>query len=92
MNESTSCSLDSDVGFMKCFGMRTLSQFVKNGGDATMVILKGEDIEVKVFKGGSLPDPACTDSAESKCILQLLRDPIPAGAWLPSASISARRS
>ena len=25
MNESTSCGLDSDVGFMKCLGMRTLA-------------------------------------------------------------------
>jgi len=25
MNESTSCGLDSDVGFMKCCGMRTLA-------------------------------------------------------------------
>ena len=26
MNESTSCGLDSDVGFMNCCGMRTLPQ------------------------------------------------------------------
>jgi hypothetical protein len=25
MNESTSCGLDSDIGFMKCCGMRTLA-------------------------------------------------------------------
>jgi hypothetical protein len=25
MNESASCGLDSDIGFMKCSGMRTLA-------------------------------------------------------------------
>jgi hypothetical protein len=25
MNESTTCGLDSDIGFMKCCGMRTLA-------------------------------------------------------------------
>merc|ERR1712083_736056 len=29
-------------------------------------------------KDGSLPDPASTDNAEFKCILQLLKDSIPA--------------
>merc|ERR1711959_625390 len=35
----------------------------------------GED---KYAKDGSLPDPASTDNAEFKCILQLLKDSIPA--------------
>jgi L-amino acid N-acyltransferase YncA len=26
MNESASCGLDSDIGFTKCCGMRTLAQ------------------------------------------------------------------
>ena len=30
------------------------------------------------LKDGSLPDPASTDNAEFKCILQLLKDSIPA--------------
>jgi hypothetical protein len=25
MNESASCGLDCDIGFMKCYGMRTLA-------------------------------------------------------------------
>jgi hypothetical protein len=25
MNESASCGLDSDIGFMRCYGMRTLA-------------------------------------------------------------------
>jgi hypothetical protein len=25
MNESASCGLDSDIGFMKCYSMRTLA-------------------------------------------------------------------
>merc|ERR1712118_359427 len=34
--------------------------------------------EEKYAKDGSLPDPASTDNAEFKCILQLLKDSIPA--------------
>merc|ERR1711887_516763 len=34
--------------------------------------------EAKYAKDGSLPDPASTDNAEFKCILQLLKDSIPA--------------
>merc|ERR1712109_142876 len=34
--------------------------------------------EAKFAKDGSLPDPASTDNAEFKCILQLLKDSIPA--------------
>jgi len=36
------------------------------------------EYEAKYAKDGSLPDPASTDNAEFKCILQLLRDSIPA--------------
>merc|ERR1711903_269254 len=36
------------------------------------------DFEEKFAKDGSLPDPASTDNAEFKCILQLLKDSIPA--------------
>merc|ERR1712039_931532 len=35
------------------------------------------EFEEKFAKDGSLPDPASTDNAEFKCILQLLKDSIP---------------
>ena len=50
---------------------------VDDGGDATMLIHKGKEFEEKFAKDGSLPDPASTDNAEFKCVLQLLRDSIP---------------
>jgi adenosylhomocysteinase len=42
------------------------------------LIHKGKELEAKYAKDGSLPDPASTDNAEFKCILQLLKDSIPA--------------
>jgi len=51
-------------------------QLVDDGGDATLLIHKGKELEEKFAKDGSLPDPASTDNAEFKCILQLLRDSI----------------
>merc|ERR1712166_1539865 len=51
---------------------------VDDGGDATLLIHKGKEFEAKFAKDGSLPDPASTDNAEFKCILQLLKDSIPA--------------
>merc|ERR1711886_22213 len=53
-------------------------QLVDDGGDATLLIHKGKEFEEKYAKDGSLPDPATTDNAEFKCILQLLKDSIPA--------------
>ena len=53
-------------------------QLVDDGGDATLLIHKGKEFEEKYAKDGSLPDPASTDNAEFKCILQLLKDSIPA--------------
>jgi len=50
---------------------------VDDGGDATLLMHKGKEFEEKFAKDGSLPDPASTDNAEFKCILQLLRDSIP---------------
>merc|ERR1711935_976515 len=38
----------------------------------------GKEFEEKFAKDGSLPDPASTDNAEFKCILQLLKESIPA--------------
>ena len=43
-----------------------------------MLIHRGKELEEKFAKDGSLPDPASTDNAEFKCILQLLKDSIPA--------------
>merc|ERR1712029_237017 len=37
----------------------------------------GKEYKEKFAKDGSLPDPASTDNAEFKCILQLLKDSIP---------------
>merc|ERR1711979_26647 len=51
---------------------------VDDGGDATLLIHKGKEYEEKFAKDGSLPDPNSTDNAEMKCILQLLKDSIPA--------------
>merc|ERR1719269_436415 len=51
---------------------------VDDGGDATLLIHKGKEFEEKYAKDGSLPDPNSTDNAEFKCILQLLKDSIPA--------------
>merc|ERR1712078_254441 len=53
-------------------------QLVDDGGDATLLIHKGKEYEEKYAKDGSLPDPSSTDNAEFKCILQLLKDSIPA--------------
>jgi len=53
-------------------------QLVDDGGDATLLIHKGKEFEAKFAKDGSLPDPASTTNPEFKCILQLLKDSIPA--------------
>jgi len=52
-------------------------QLVDDGGDATLLIHKGKEWEEKFAKDGSLPDPASTDNAELRVILQLLKDSIP---------------
>merc|ERR1711941_88683 len=53
-------------------------QIIDDGGDATMGIHKGKEYEEKFAKDGSLPDPASTDNAEFKCILELLKESIQA--------------
>jgi len=53
-------------------------QLVDDGGDATLLIHKGKEYEEKYAKDGSLPDPNSTTNPEFKCILQLLKDSIPA--------------
>merc|ERR1712066_106881 len=42
------------------------------------LIHKGKELEAKFAKDGSLPDPASTDNAEVKCILELLKESIQA--------------
>merc|ERR1711907_447328 len=51
-------------------------QLVDDGGDATLLIHKGKELEAKFAKDGSLPDPASTDNPEFKCVLQTLKDSI----------------
>merc|ERR1719456_2059531 len=51
---------------------------VDDGGDATLLIHKGKELEAKFAADKSLPDPESTDNAEYKCILQLLKDSIQA--------------
>merc|ERR1711953_694147 len=53
-------------------------QLVDDGGDATLLVHKGKELEAKFAADGSLPDPNSTTNAEFKCILQLLKDSIPA--------------
>merc|ERR1711970_430336 len=53
-------------------------QLVDDGGDATLLIHKGKEYEAAYAKDKTLPDPSSTTNAEFKCILQLLKDSIPA--------------
>merc|ERR1711870_115034 len=53
-------------------------QLVDDGGDATLLMHKGKEYEEKFAKDGTLPDPESTTNPEFKCILQLLKDSIPA--------------
>merc|ERR1712000_364900 len=47
-----------------------------DGGDATLLIHKGLELEAKFAKDGTLPDPNSTSNPEFKCVLQLLKDSI----------------
>jgi len=49
---------------------------VDDGGDATLLIHKGKELEEKFAKDGSLPDPSSTTNPEFRCILQLLKESI----------------
>jgi len=51
-------------------------QLVDDGGDATLLMHKGRELEEKFAKDGSLPDPNSTDNAEFKCVLQVIKDSI----------------
>jgi len=49
---------------------------VDDGGDATLLIHKGKELEAKFAKDGTLPDPEESSNPEFRCILRLLRDSI----------------
>merc|ERR1719326_2653052 len=49
---------------------------VDDGGDATLLIHKGKTWEEEFEKTGKVPDPATTDNAEFKCVMQLVADSI----------------
>merc|ERR1711907_697405 len=51
-------------------------QLVDDGGDATLLIHKGTELEAVYAKTKQLPDPASTTNAEFKCVLQVIRDSI----------------
>merc|ERR1711943_151515 len=51
-------------------------QLVDDGGDATLLIHKGREFEIKFEKDGSLPDPESTSNPEFKCVLQTIKDSI----------------
>merc|ERR1712125_266081 len=51
-------------------------QLVDDGGDATLLIHKGRELEEKFAKDGSLPDPNSTTNPEFKCVLQTIKDSI----------------
>merc|ERR1711988_1282104 len=49
-------------------------QIVDDGGDATLLIHEGFEWENKFKANGELPDPASTDNAEFKCVLQTIKE------------------
>merc|ERR1712023_170092 len=53
-------------------------QLVDDGGDATLLIHKGKELEAAFAKDGTLPDPSSTTNPEFKCVLQTIRDSIQA--------------
>jgi adenosylhomocysteinase len=57
-------------------GKDRCDQLVDDGGDATLLMHKGRELEEKFAKDGSLPDPNSTDNAEFKCVLQVIKDSI----------------
>eukprot|EP00967_Tisochrysis_lutea_P010206 scaffold11786_cov33-Tisochrysis_lutea.AAC.2 len=48
-------------------------QIVDDGGDATLLLHEGKRFEDKFAADGSLPDPASTDNAEFKCVLNIIK-------------------
>jgi len=45
---------------------------VDDGGDATMLVIKGVEAEIEFEKTGKLPDPATAPNDELKCLLTIL--------------------
>jgi len=58
-------------------GIDGCDQLIDDGGDATLLMHKGREFEIKFAKDGSLPDPESTSNPEFKCVLQTIRDSIP---------------
>jgi len=52
------------------------NMIVDDGGDATLLIHEGVKAEAEWKKTGKLPDPASTDNAEFKCVLNILKNTI----------------
>merc|ERR1712023_349675 len=51
-------------------------QLVDDGGDATLLIHKGKELEAAFAKDGTLPDPSSTTNPEFKCVLQTIKGSI----------------
>merc|ERR1712107_128590 len=51
-------------------------QLVDDGGDATLLMHKGTELEAAFAKDGTLPDPESTTNPEFKCVFQLVKDSI----------------
>merc|ERR1712139_718906 len=51
-------------------------QLIDDGGDATLLMHKGREVEIKVEKEGTLPEPESTSNPEFKCVLQTIKDSI----------------
>merc|ERR1712107_457911 len=71
-------------------------QLVDDGGDATLLMHKGTELEAAFAKDGTLPDPESTTNPEFKCVLQLVKDSISLDAtkWTRMAKhckVSVRR-
>merc|ERR1712070_1292619 len=49
---------------------------IDDGGDATLLMHKGREFEIKFEKDGTLPDPESTSNPEFKCVLQTIKDSI----------------
>jgi len=49
-------------------------QIVDDGGDATLLLHEGKKFEDAFAKDKSVPDPASTDNAEFKCVLNIIKN------------------
>jgi len=63
------------------------NMIVDDGGDATLLIHEGVKAEAAFKKDGTLPDPASTEDAEFKIVLELLRNTVQKnpGMWTKMA-------